>query len=617
MAKASSKKAADKENKATNKVSAATAEVQENFDANEQFESMNDNTEMNVDQEESESETKENVEMDDNDESVGKEKEQSGGDDGNDEEEQDDEEETPASEWELVKIHPKSQIIASSGFIKCGTDDCDLPACSVWTDTVTKERWHGCIDCQEEWFDGWPSMDDIPEQYRNLEKDHIQALIDKCSKQKRPAMPPFETPPSPMQQNVSASNESNTITPLGSTKQVAKGASKNKKQTSITPTPAKETTKSSKSKEKNSAILQKKHAEWQKAAVKAGGPGARIIVDKKQAKKMIFDLLYDAMKPMNITQIHTVRRKESYCLFTLFVSNERFLTSFLQELKAVVPSPILKSCLDDMALEKGGENQFYDSDDEEDDDKPKKKSSKTSSTVGEDYAGSLAFKGGRNANASLYYVDHTKQKNNGNGLEPDQRNELINNLAKAQQEASMLKAQLQSMTKETTQLLSEPTNEEATATLEQQEAAMTDIREQLESARQLKVNEKHKKQLKKGIESMAAQWRKRKRITIDFLNMMQEATEGTISTKKCLNGDGQMDIDSDEAVIKNSIAYGKKKRALASRPLKKMKVSKGLGGKTTGLSETSGLAADPNFVAVRLDSSGLVQRVYLDDEEKE
>jgi hypothetical protein len=50
-----------------------------------------------------------------------------------------------------------------------------------------------------------------------------------------------------------------------------------------------------------------------------------------------------------------------------------------------------------------------------------------------------------------------------------------------------------------------------------------------------------------------------------------------------------------------------------------MKLSKGLAsGKTTGLaseSGTDGLTADVNFVAVRLNSTGNVERVYLGNDE--
>lgn len=134
------------------------------------------------------------------------------------------------------------------------------------------------------------------------------------------------------------------------------------------------------------------------------------------------------------------------------------------------------------------------------------------------------------------------------------------------------------------------------------------------------MNEKHKKRTKNRIDSMVAQWRQRKRLAMNFLLQMEESTEGSISAKKCLSGDGQIDVESDETVIKNAIAYAKKKRAMASRPqVKKVKVSKGLGGKTSGLaaqsSLTNGLTVDPNFVAVRLNASGQVERVYLGDDE--
>jgi hypothetical protein len=60
---------------------------------------------------------------------------------------------------------------------------------------------------------------------------------------------------------------------------------------------------------------------------------------------------------------------------------------------------------------------------------------------------------------------------------------------------------------------------------------------------------------------------------------------------------------------------------MASRPpaKKKMKLSKGLAsGKTTGLASEpvpDGITADVNFVAVRLNSTGNVERVYLGDNE--
>lgn len=48
------------------------------------------------------------------------------------------------------------------------------------------------------------------------------------------------------------------------------------------------------------------HRKWQEAAEAIGGPGSRIIVSKVEAKKLIYDVLYDAFQPMNITQIYQV-----------------------------------------------------------------------------------------------------------------------------------------------------------------------------------------------------------------------------------------------------------------------------------------------------------------------
>jgi hypothetical protein len=47
---------------------------------------------------------------------------------------------------------------------------------------------------------------------------------------------------------------------------------------------------------------------------------------------------------------------------------------------------------------------------------------------------------------------------------------------------------------------------------------------------------------------------------------VEDGSEGVISAKKCCSGDGQIDIESDEIVVKNAIEYGKKKRTMASRP---------------------------------------------------
>jgi len=53
------------------------------------------------------------------------------------------------------------------------------------------------------------------------------------------------------------------------------------------------------------------HQKWQKQAEELGGKGVRIVVKKSEAKKLIFDVLHEAFRPMNITQLHKVTSRTS------------------------------------------------------------------------------------------------------------------------------------------------------------------------------------------------------------------------------------------------------------------------------------------------------------------
>jgi hypothetical protein len=52
---------------------------------------------------------------------------------------------------------------------------------------------------------------------------------------------------------------------------------------------------------KSSKVLE----DWRKASRRMGGNG-KIVVDKTEAKKMIFERSNDAFQPMNITQLYEV-----------------------------------------------------------------------------------------------------------------------------------------------------------------------------------------------------------------------------------------------------------------------------------------------------------------------
>ena len=208
------------------------------------------------------------------------------------------------------------------------------------------------------------------------------------------------------------------------------------------------------------------------------------------------------------------------------------------------------------------ENQFAESDDEDDiGGKSKTTLEKNISSQGDEFAGSLMLKSGRNANTSLYFVDYSKLSNNGDGLLPREKNDLVCAQQKAQNELDYLQENEKNMNDEASTLLSQPINTDAVNLLEKAEAEISKLREEADACAEFKDNAKHCKLLKRKVEVMASQWRKRKRLCLEFLNFMEDATDGTVSTKKCMSGDGQMDIDSDEAVIRGQIAFVKQKRS--------------------------------------------------------
>ena len=271
----------------------------------------------------------------------------------------------------------------------------------------------------------------------------------------------------------------------------------------------------------------------------------------------------------------------------------------------MVPSPVLNTCLHDMALDGVDDSNPFDESDDEDEKKEKKTNEPT-----DPFAGSLLFKAGKNQSSHLYYVDYKKMK----GLDRDQRERLVSSLATARTEDEAFNNTLKQLLNNAALLLKEPTNEEATTCLDIEEKAVSQMEERLEEARKLKVNEKHKQKTKRRIQNMAAQWRNRKRLCLDFLISLEENTDGNVSAKKCLSGDGQIALDSDEVVAKSAVKYaqGKKCRNSNRGPLKALQQSRLAPKNQDSVSPAS--LADSNFVAVVLDSQNNVSRVYADED---
>lgn len=207
----------------------------------------------------------------------------------------------------------------------------------------------------------------------------------------------------------------------------------------------------------------------------------------------------------------------------------------------------------------------------------------------EAFAGSLFFKAGKSVTSSLYYVDYNKIKE----MSSEERGELAGRLANTKAEHDHMVLTLKQVDTKTAQLLLEPTNDKLIELLNNLEKNVAILTEKVHDAKALTINEPQKKKLKRQIQYMAGQYRKRKRLCCSFLSSLEEISDGTISKKKCLKGDGQIALDSDESANEAMIAYVRSKKRS-----KKNKAS----------------LADENFVGVTLDSQQMVKRVYIKDE---
>jgi len=258
----------------------------------------------------------------------------------------------------------------------------------------------------------------------------------------------------------------------------------------------------------------------------------------------------------------------------------------------MIPPPVLKAALEDMSMDGRDDGTFNESDDDDDDDDDKETervAKKKKCDNKEAYAGSLVFKAGKSVATNLYYVDYTKIKE----MDSEVRQEFAGKVAIAKGEHEHLAFVLKQAGAKTNQLLSEPTNDELVGLLSESEKNVSNLIEHVNDAKALTVNEGHKRKLKRRIQSMAGHYRKRKQLCCSFLSCLEEVSDGTISKKKCLKGDGQITLDSDECINKGAIAYAKSKK----RP-KAKKAS----------------LADEKFVGVALDTQGMVKRVYVDEE---
>ncbi len=248
-------------------------------------------------------------------------------------------------------------------------------------------------------------------------------------------------------------------------------------------------------------------------------------------------------------------------------------------------------------------------DDDSDDDTFAKTPKSKDKAAKDEFTGMIMQKTGRNANTTLYCMNQQKLPNNGNGIKPEDRNELVSALQNDKLQLHNSMKTIQDVNAHATLLLSQPLNEELERMLQQEESQIETLSKEIETARKLKVDEKQIKSATRKVEKMASHWRKRKRLCVDFLNTMEDCTEGTISAKKCLAGNGQIEVESDDAIIKHAKAVYSNR---SSNGNKRRLIGKNKQGKGVSGSETTVQALE-SFVGVKLGPNNTVERIIVED----
>ena len=241
---------------------------------------------------------------------------------------------------------------------------------------------------------------------------------------------------------------------------------------------------------------------------------------------------------------------------------------------------------------------FADSDDDEENDK---NFSKAKAAIGGTTT-LLCRKINNNSASDLYYVDYHKTSNQGNGLPIAEKTELLTAIAKTDNQKQLLQLNIKKHREQTAKLLSEPTNEELECLLDEEQGDLEEWRDKIIQARTYQANAKRKDTLKRRIQSMCAEWRKRRRLCLDFLTNMEELSDGAVSRSTCLAGnDNNIDIESDQVAAELALAYAANagKKTIHKRP-------------KLFNDAVDRISPNPKFVTVRLNSQGCVERVFTE-----
>jgi hypothetical protein len=156
------------------------------------------------------------------------------------------------------------------------------------------------------------------------------------------------------------------------------------------------------------------------------------------------------------------------------------------------------------------------------------------------YTDCLVIKEGRNVSTSVYYFNQFKLVHTG-----DHRH-LLMNINNANAEKGRIESNLQVVVAEKIRLQMQPPNIELNEILMNLHNNVVMHEKNIRIYEKYKSNAKKVESLKLCMENLTMIWRTRKRMCIEFVNMMEEHAEGSFTVKQCFSGTGPIYLEADK-----------------------------------------------------------------------
>ena len=91
-------------------------------------------------------------------------------------------------------------------------------------------------------------------------------------------------------------------------------------------------------------------------------------------------------------------------------------------------------------------------------------------------------------------------------------------------------------------------NDDLDGVIEGKESALKTLESEITAAKSRAVAAKDRERIERRLAGMVGEWKKRKSLCLQALEALDDASDGVVSKVKCLKGQGQVAVESDEMV---------------------------------------------------------------------